>query len=612
MEISWDRKRYSGSSSIGLPSNFAIDLGYDYETKKGRKLSGAVMGITGGNPRSVVVPQRIDYATQQVHADLQYAGENFQASLGYYGSFFDDKDDSFTWENPYLAQAAWNPTAGYMGSGLAQCVGVYGCGRGRKHAPPDNLFNQILASAGYSLPRDTRVTLSAAFGWMQQDDDFLPYSINPTLTALTQGGTPTVGTDRRALPRRSLDGEIFTTVVDFRATSQPLPKLDVGVGYHFDNRENKTPRDLYVYIHGDAEDQGAVMDGTYNLPYSFRQHRVDADVAYEIWRRTKLGFGYELSNTHRDYQEVDEMWENTFTTWLTSQPYSFLGGRLRYEHSWRNSDHYDGNEPFVKAHTSTLVSADFATCVGSGLYPTSDCPFENHPLLRKYYLADRDRDEVRVSLLAQPHEDVSVDVSMNWVTEDYDDTELGVTQIWTVSPGVDVSWAPTPRFSMHAFYNYMKNRTRQRGLAFSNIGQSVLPTREWRSTDTDRTHTTGLGFDVVAIPNRLDLGLDYLYADSKGKTSLETGSALGPVVPYPHTKSEQHNVSARAEIHVTENLSVRLGYLFSRWRVHDWAIDGITPTSLTCSANACVIASGRQSEDYFAHVASGSVVFTFW
>ena len=77
------------------------------------------------------------------------------------------------------------------------------CGIGRMGMPPDNSFHQIIASGGYDLPRQSRVTLSAAFGWMIQDDGFLPYTVNSQLRALAQDGTVTDGNDLAALPRRS-------------------------------------------------------------------------------------------------------------------------------------------------------------------------------------------------------------------------------------------------------------------------------------------------------------------------------------------------------------------------------------------------------------------------
>ncbi|MEN8183368.1 MAG: MtrB/PioB family outer membrane beta-barrel protein, partial [Myxococcota bacterium] len=81
LDIDWKRKRYSGGASLALPANLGFDVRYDYESKEGQRLSGSAMGLTGGNPRAVVIPAPIDYVTQQVEAALNYAGESLQAKV---------------------------------------------------------------------------------------------------------------------------------------------------------------------------------------------------------------------------------------------------------------------------------------------------------------------------------------------------------------------------------------------------------------------------------------------------------------------------------------------------------------------------------------------------
>jgi hypothetical protein len=76
--------------------------------------------------------------------------------------------------------------------------------------------------------------------------------------------------------------------------------------------------------------------------------------------------------------------------------------------------------------------------------------------------------------------------------------------------------------------------------------------------------------------------------------------------------STQNNVSVHADYRFTENVSMRVGYLFQDLETNDWAYDGLGPTSLTCSATACVIGTGQKSPHYTANVVSWSVVYTFW
>ena len=57
---------------------------------------------------------------------------------------------------------------------------------------------------------------------------------------------------------------------------------------------------------------------------------------------------------------------------------------------------------------------------------------------------------------------------------------------------------------------------------------------------------------------------------------------------------------------------MRLGYLYQFLNTNDWAYDDLSPTSLTCSATACVIGTGQQSPHYAANVVTWSLIYTFW
>jgi hypothetical protein len=223
-------------------------------------------------------------------------------------------------------------------------------------------------------------------------------------------------------------------------------------------------------IRGDAEDQSA--DGIdsdqarINLPYSFTQHRVDLDAGYEVWRRTTLGLGHAWEFTERDFQEVEELTEHSLRAIRRSQPWSALGTRLTYAHAWRTGDDYKGNLPFIAGHTAVPVEDALQACLASGLVPTPECPFENHPLLRKSYLADLESDEVKFMLTLLPLEALTVGLHLNWTLEDYHDSEVGLTEASRLSPGIDLSWMPMERITTHAFYSWQQYRTEQNGWSF--------------------------------------------------------------------------------------------------------------------------------------------------
>ena len=122
--------------------------------------------------------------------------------------------------------------------------------------------------------------LNAAFGWGTQSDDYLPYTINSNLSVPL------------GLPRSNLDGKLETRLVTARFVSNPLPKLGINIAYRWNERDNDSPVDTYFRVLSDSRNQ-SVNDARVNRPYSFEQHKVDADVSYRVYKRTKLTLMYE-------------------------------------------------------------------------------------------------------------------------------------------------------------------------------------------------------------------------------------------------------------------------------------------------------------------------------
>ena len=114
MHIGWQRRKLGGGFSMVLPAELEFDAHYSYETKRGEKLLGSTFGTSGGNPRAVIIPERIEYNTQQIDGALRYGGEHLQLALEYFGSGFDDGVNSQIWMNPYVA-GALAPSAGFQG-----------------------------------------------------------------------------------------------------------------------------------------------------------------------------------------------------------------------------------------------------------------------------------------------------------------------------------------------------------------------------------------------------------------------------------------------------------------------------------------------------------------
>jgi MtrB/PioB family decaheme-associated outer membrane protein len=581
-DIDLKRRILGGGGSLVLPHNLDFDANYTHETKTGEKLVGAVLGINGGNPRAVIVPEPLDYTTQQIDSHLRYTTDLLQLQLGYYASGFDNDDDWLRWENPYLPASNW-PDRGPVGYPA-----------GQKGEMPDNWFHQVSGSGGLNLPYHRRLTVNTAFGWMTQHDDFQPYTINPNIA------TPL------GLPGNDLDGMVKTRLVSAQFLSNPIPKLGFKAAYRWNERDNDTSVEDYYRVPNDVGDQVAEEDARLNRPYSFEHHQVDVSLSYDVWKRTKLTALYAWDRTERDLQEVERNDENSFGFQLVSRANRYVTGGARYERFYRTGSRYDCVRPATATEANPLPNLGCPSESGSGLV------YENHPLIRKYYMADRHRNEVHGWITVMPIESLSIGFDTRYDDDDYYHSTYGLTDSKSVVPGVDLTWTPADWLSFHAFYNFQKIEAHQNSISWSDDTTAFDTDRRWTSRSRDIFHTVGAGFDVDAIPDRLTIGVDYLFAKSRGKIDTDVGSALTPMLPFPDNNTRLHDIRVHGDVRITEHLSTRLGYLFEKYHSSDWAIDSVCPGCMNFSGTAAAIGAGEQSPDYHAHVVSWSMKWEFW
>ena len=68
-------------------------------------------------------------------------------------------------------------------------------------------------------------------------------------------------------PTSSLNGLVVTEMFNARLTAKPLKDLNVGLGYTFNDRDNKTPVNTYAfYDAGEAKTGASSFNATLGLP----------------------------------------------------------------------------------------------------------------------------------------------------------------------------------------------------------------------------------------------------------------------------------------------------------------------------------------------------------
>lgn len=574
LNLSRTRRALRGGVGVVLPEGFSFATDYEWERRKGRKVVGAVIGNSGGNPRSVLIPEQRDWQTHELDSKLRWANPTAQFELGYQNSFFDDFEDTLSWQNPYAAIGGWDAAAGYPS------------GFGRKGLAPDNEFHQIYGSGGYNLPWwRTRLAGQASFAWYRQDDTFLPYTVNDALVVTTP------------LPRGDADAEIDALNVLLRATSRPIDKLRLTASYRLDDRDNDTRRDTYIYVPGDSADQSTIDSNRarMNLPNSYRLHEGRFDVAYEVWDRTELSAGYERQRETRSWTETDELDDDIVRAGFRTRVLRWADFRVDGMYWRRDADEYFYQAPavwgFSPEHVATVPP---------------DERFENLPAMRKFNYTDKDRGEVDVRLTVMPIDTATIGASFGWATDDYDASELGLRQRDTLSWGLDASWNPIETLTTYVWYQYESYESQVRGRQWTGIGDAFNTGANWRSNDVDDVYSAGVGAEWEGFEQRLTLRADYAFSWAKERIDTNTGPSLATAAPFPDARTMLHDVSLQAQVRIWEGLSGRVGYLFEYLDANDWAYDDVGPATL-----GEVLGLGQSMPDYGAHLFAFSFAYEF-
>jgi len=575
VDIGTERRKYNGGFKFDFSKQWQLKLVLQHEDKEGLEDAGAVMGISGFNPLSIVAPKPIDQETNDVDMQVAFNGDELQVQLGYHLSLFDNHIDSFSWENPYQLRLP-DTSGGYLDT------------IGGLSTAPDNQAHKISLSAAYRLAARTRVHGSFSYGLMLQDDAYLGYTVNPLLTV------------DRSVPRQNADAKAETLHANLVFTTAPIKNVDIRSSYTFDQRRNDSPMDDYAVLRNDSENQITQQSSQTireNLTYGRSQHRFKIDTGYRFLAKNKLTVGYAYERNDRDYAEVEHTDEHNAHIKLASRFLNNLNGWLKYEYITKNGSEYDGNSLYLQSHTEQYLAT-----------VPEPVRFENDPLLRQYNLADKNSNKLSFSLSWLPLDPLTVGLNGHYNQDNYKQSELGLDYADNFSGTVDLNYAVNENLALYGFYSYEYFQSQQDGYQRFSNAELLLPRdpdKFWQVDTVDKVNTLGVGFDWRVIQNVLDLQLDYSYSDALTETRTEQGEGLN-TEPLPDLKTKLHSLNLRANYRIMENARLQLSYRYEFYITEDFALDNIAPDSIDD-----VLSLGNVSPDYDAHVVGLSAIYEF-
>ena len=501
---------YSPSEKVDIPVSFSR------EHKEGRKALGAVTSQV--NENAIIMPYQVNWDTNQATAEVDYKLKKLYVSVAYYGSFFQNNVTSMTWQD--IANPTKSATLG---------------------EEPSNQFNQFLVTAAYKIRGTAKLVVAGSYGRSTQDQAFLTPST-------AQNGQLAFG-----LPRNSLGGLVVNSLVSAKLTAKRGKKWDFIAAYKFEDRDNQTPVNIYLFQDANESKSSAAspfsgLDGLptglgsntniyNNRAYSRLSHQANVQAEYNLSKSQYLQAGYDWQKIDRSCSgswigcaDAPAVNENTIhTEWRKTK--GKLIARVDYSFSLRRGD-YNENAflslvpmanvvPAGGASTSVLgylqktgltafgplsglpttpLTGDAAiyspnnNIVSQTLYGSRN-NINEIPGFRRYPAADRNRNHARTEFEWQGTEKFSLQGTGEVNDDDYLNSKYGLKRGTFWAATLDASYAATSDLVADVFYTYDNQRFASAGDAY---GSNSTATFQGQAADTI---VSGGCFPTVATKN---------------------------------------------------------------------------------------------------------------
>ena len=516
VDIYTNRKTFSIDAKIQQSSVLSYEFSFQRDTREGSRSAGLAFGNSFALARSAILAIPVDYVTDQGEIKLNYTEDRWQSAVAYQFSNFDNGNKSVRWENAFSVPA--------------------GVTEGQAALEPDNVLHKLVFTGSYRISTASSANGMFAIGQLKQNDTFLPYTVNGSLTPF-------------ALPVDSLNGEINIIDAVLNYYIRLSEKLRFEAKYSHNEQDNQTSRNSYDYI---IADTSASATARANFPFSFRKIKYRALGRYQVPQH-EVSLGIEREIVDRTYQEVETTTENTLHATYRTDAVNNMDFQLRGSRAERDGDRYQPVTEIV--------------------------PAEN-PLLRKYNLADRERDQLGITAGYIPQQQWQVSAYFDAYKDLYSKSDVGLLESIQKDYGIAWQYRFNDMLSFNADYSITEIDSTQ-------AGSQSFSAATWHAVNDDRIDVIHIGVDYEVIPGKFTLGIEYSYAESEGKIKVSTD------VPLPTLASTRHTILLQGDYSVSDQSALVVFYRYEDYDENDWAIDGVNPDSI-----ANVLSLGEVSPSY--------------
>jgi MtrB/PioB family decaheme-associated outer membrane protein len=515
-----------------ITPSLLFETTFKNEDKTGARLSGEGITCTNGSPLSrfacggtaslggavLMLPEPVSTNTKQIEAKLNYSGEKFLVSGGYYGAFFTDNYGSM---NPNLTDPsnAANPNfnshatnlLGYLSSPIA--------------LQPNSQSQQLYVSGNYAFTPTTHSTFKYAYTHATQNESFS----NMGLTGAPNGVS-------------SLGGEVDTNLAQFGLTARPMPKLTLLANVRYEDKNDKTPTASYNVLSSPL-----TTAPTYSNNYSSSSTKVNGKIeaAYQLPDHYRATFGV-------DYATVQRAAPPTSSGAATDLGLALGGMRANtrevgYRAELRRSFTDTFNTAIIYVHSQR--SGDDWTFYGNG--HTSTQPINVNGTL-PMTMMDRNRDKVRWTADWSPISKLSFQFNAEEGKDTYTGPiETGMRDTNMSSLGVDAVFILSESWKLTGY------------LSKSDQTLHVNHTAQYLAELTDVN--TSVGFGVIGKPtSKIDVGGNISYMNDSNRYD-QTGGGL------PDVNYEVTSLKLFGKYSLQKNSDFRVDLVHQASTLNEWS-----------------------------------------
>jgi MtrB/PioB family decaheme-associated outer membrane protein len=470
---------------------------------------------------------------------INYRTQLYEASVGYRGE-----------------QAQF--TGGYYGTNFVNYnsyLNING-GTGTSYnpiaLPPANESHQVYFGGGYNFSQTTRGTYKLGYQHQTQSADFI--DVGPA-------------------GRTNLGGVIDTAFGQVGLSARPMPGLSLLADLKRENRDDKTPIVDYFPISTTSTATGlneprsihstyGKLEGTYQLPAQFR---VTAGFDYEGKKRNTSDV-YIVS-----YREKTE--ERTLRVELRRSISETLNGSIGYAHSRRTGSDWQNTTQTSGALGSNLV--------------------------QPFYLADRDRDKLKLTAGWTPLDALDFQARIEASKDDYGGRTLGMQDGSARLFSLDGAYRFADTWQVSAWVSRDDSKANLlscNSASSSNSGDisacNASPAIVWSANLRNVGTAVGIGVKGKATA-RLEVGAEFNLSNDRAE--FRNGPAPAGVTPPPDVTYNRSVTKLTAKYALQKNTGVRLQYIHDRFSTNDWTWD-----QWTYSDGTSVMPNSQQRVDFLA------------